>query len=141
MISKIMPFGIDCTGCPEGELDQNDAVDHFQADGSVPTRIDDRGTVTNCCFILMSQFGPYCSQVSPSSDIMDGDEMESDIENKETLPSIGIVCQFCNGVSNDGKQSKGLFLSSKADTMMRNKTLARMYKDLLVCALCHYPPV
>jgi len=99
------------------------------------TKTGDKGKVTDFCFILMSQFGPYCTQVpAPSNVMMDGDDWDSDIENEETVASIGIVCQFCRGVSTDGKQSKGIFLSSKADTMSRNKNMARMYNHLLLCA-------
>eukprot|EP00585_Thalassiosira_rotula_P020892 CAMPEP_0196202296 /NCGR_PEP_ID=MMETSP0912-20130531/5125_1 /TAXON_ID=49265 /ORGANISM="Thalassiosira rotula, Strain GSO102" /LENGTH=114 /DNA_ID=CAMNT_0041476167 /DNA_START=60 /DNA_END=404 /DNA_ORIENTATION=+ len=71
----------------------------------------------------------------PSSAMLDGDEWGSDmIESEETVPSFGLCCQFCKGISLDGKQSKGIFLSSKADTMMRNKNMARMYSHLLACA-------
>lgn len=112
----------------ESRLDHN----NDQVEESVFTRLDDKGKVTDFCFLLMSQFGPYCSQVP--NDIIDGEDWGSDNENEVPLPSIGIVCQFCRGGSDDGKQPKGVFLSSKADTMSRNKNLARMYNHLLVCA-------
>ena len=118
-------------GASAGEMDENDATMSCFPESSVLTHIEDKGKVTDFCFILMSQFVPYCSQVSMStSDMM---EWDSDLENEETLHSVGIVCRFCRGVSDDGKRSKGIFLSSKADTMMRNKNLARIYNHLLVC--------
>lgn len=117
----------------ESESDESDISDSCWADSSVLTRIEDKGKVTNFCFILMKSFIPYCSQVSSIGVLTEGDEWESDIYNGDPMPSIGIVCRFCKGVSSDGKQSKGIFLSSKADTMMRNKNLARMYNHLLVC--------
>jgi len=132
-IENYRPLESIALGTAEGELDQNTA-DVFQADDSVLTRRNDKGKVTDFCFILMSQFGPYCTQSSHNSDLLDGDGWGSDIENEESLPSIGVVCKHCNGASKDGKQPKGIFLSSKADTMMRNKNLARMYNHLLECA-------
>ncbi len=112
-------------------MNENDATMSCFPESSVLTHIEDKGKVTDFCFILMSQFLPYCSQVSMSaSDMM---EWDPDLENEESLHSVGIVCRFCRGVSDDGKRSKGIFLSSKAETIMRNKNLARIYNHLLIC--------
>lgn len=132
-IQSYRPLESIALGSTDGELDQDDVSESYLG-GSALTRVEDKGKVTDFCLILMSQFGPYCSKATmPSSEVMEGDEWGSDIENEESLPSIGIVCNFCRGVSDNGKMSKGIFLSSKADTMMRNKNLARMYNHLLVC--------
>ena len=60
-------------------------------------------------------------------------EWDSDLENEKLIQSFGIVCRFCREVSDDGRWLKGILLSSKADTMMRNKNLARIYNHLLTC--------
>ena len=74
----------------------------------------------------MAQFDPYCTQVSVTNNAM-GSRMDNDwgLGSEESVPTVGISCKHCKNASNDGKQSKGCFLSSKADTMSRNKNLQR----------------
>jgi hypothetical protein len=122
----------DAPSCQQFALvDENDTTMSCFPESSVLTHIEDKGKVTDFCFILMSQFLPYCSQVSMSTSDMV--EWGSDLENEEPMHAVGIVCRFCRGVSDDGKRSKGIFLSSKVDTMMRNKNLARIYNHLICC--------
>ena len=119
-------------GTSSGELVANMTLDSFHTVG-VLTRLEDREKVTDFCYILMSQF--FAKNLAmPTSDVLGGDKWGPGLENEEIVPSIGLCCQFCKGISHDGKQSKGIFLSSKADTMMRNKNMARMFNHLLVCA-------
>ncbi|KAL9190344.1 hypothetical protein ACHAXT_007555 [Thalassiosira profunda] len=106
----------------------------FHAEPSVLTTPDDKAHVTDFCYLLMSQFDPYCCKAPTHKTYRQDrrrEEWHSDSENEETLPSIGVVCKFCRGESG---RSKGIFLSSKADTMSRNKNLARMYNHLMTCA-------
>lgn len=115
-------------GTSGGQMEMN-GTDSFPE--AALTRIEDKENVTDFCYILMSQFFP--KNVSSPSSGWDP-ERDSGIENEETVPAIGLCCIFCKGISLDGKQSKGIFLSSKADTMMRNKNMARMFNHLIVCA-------
>lgn len=100
------------------------ASDFDEMDSSALTRSEDKGAVTDFCYILMSQFQPYCSEV-PSRDNLD-------LEDEERLPSIGVVCRHCCGVGGN-RQSKGVYLSSKAETLMRNQNLAKMYAHIIEC--------
>ena len=111
----------------ESDADHLTPNDMYSTLSSVLTRREDKGKVTDFCFILMSQFEPYCTQVSVTNNDAMGSRMDNDwgLESEASVPTVGISCKHCKGASNDGKQSKGIFLSSKADTMSRNKNLAR----------------
>lgn len=127
---------IPAASAEEGFDQSNDPVD-----GSVLTRRSDKGKITDFCYLLMSQFGPDMSR----TDIVAREGWSADMSVAETsiaessvvgmsVPSIAVSCRFCRSKSTGGKQLKGVFLSSKADTMARNKNLARMYNHVLACA-------
>lgn len=116
---------------------KDEDITYYAGDSGL-TRVDDKGNVTDFIYVLMSQFLPYCYRALRGSAINKA-EWESDVQNDEALLFFGIQCKFCKGASRDkcaseaGKHGKGIFLSSKADTMMRNKFIARLYTHLLEC--------
>lgn len=107
----------------------------YCASESVLVAREDKKTVTDFCFVLMSQFVPYENDNRKSvAEMIDRD---SDLEDEEESRRVGVVCRFCKGVSFEGKHRDGVFLSIKPSTMMRNKQLSKLHNHL---AACRYVP-
>jgi hypothetical protein len=99
---------------------------------SVLVSREDKSSVTDFCFILLSQFVPYADDSRKSNSELNEDR-DSDLEDDEEARRVGIVCRFCKGVSFEGKHRDGVFLSIKPSTMMRNKQMTKLHNHLLSC--------
>lgn len=103
---------------------------NYCASESVLVSLEDKSSVTDFCFILLSQFVPYADESRKSTSELNSD---SDLDDGDEACRCGIVCRFCKGVSFEGKHREGVFLSIKPSTMMRNKQMNKLHNHLLTC--------